>query len=143
MLVVDTSVAVKWVIPESGEGIEGDTDATLALLPYNMIAPDCIAAEFANALYKKVKAGEIGRDQAFASVEILPEIVSLVPTPPLVQAAFRLSMELMHPVHDCIFLALAMQSEFRLITADARFAPRCRQSNPALPVEMLGEFRPT
>lgn len=137
MLVVDTSVAVKWVVPETASAIEGGTDAALALLPQTLIAPDCIMAEFANAMFKKVVAEEIGTDQAVAALEILPDIVNLVPAPPLVPAAFRLSLELKHPVHDCVFLALAIQNNCRLVTADAKFVSRCRQRGSELPVDLL------
>lgn len=137
MLVVDTSVAVKWVVPETASAIEGGTDAALALLPQTLIAPDCIMAEFANAMFKKVVAEEIGTDQAVAALEILPDIVNLVAAPPLVPAAFRLSLELKHPVHDCVFLALAIQNNCRLVTADAKFGSRCRQRGSELPVDLL------
>ena len=139
MLVVDTSVAVKWVVPEAASAIEGGTDAALALLPQTLIAPDCIVAEFANAMFKKVIAKEIGTEQAAASLEILPDIVNLVPATPLVPAAFRLSLELQHAVHDCVFLALAIQNNCRLVTADARFVAHCRQRGSELPVDLLGQ----
>lgn len=139
MLVVDTSVAVKWCVPESGRDIEAGTDAALALLSTALIAPDCIAAEFANALFKKVKAGEIAHEQAMASVRILPDIVTMVSAIPLVEPALQMAVELSHPVHDCLFLVLAMQQSTSLVTADAKFVTRCRETMPGLPIRLLGE----
>ena len=49
MLVVDTSVAVKWVVPENGDGVEADTGIALSLLPHGLIAPDLMLVEFGNA----------------------------------------------------------------------------------------------
>ena len=56
MVVIDTSVAVKWVIPEDGANIEAGTSAALDLLSQPLIAPDCIMGEFANALWVKILA---------------------------------------------------------------------------------------
>ena len=87
MLVIDTSVAVKWVIPEDGIGIEADTGAALALLADELLAPDCILGEFANALFKKVQRREIGKEQARAAFAILPETIDFFPSAHLVEPA--------------------------------------------------------
>jgi predicted nucleic acid-binding protein len=142
VLVVDTSVAVKWVIPESGTGLEAGTDAALAMLPSALIAPDCIAAEFANALFKKVVAAEISEEQAIASIRILPDIVTMLPARALIEPAIKLAFDLRHPVHDCLFLALAMEQRAHLVTADAKFVKRCRASGQKWPVVLLGEPLP-
>ncbi len=142
MLVVDTSVAVKWVVPEDGAGIERGTAEALQLLPRGLVAPDCLLGEFANALFKKVQRGEIGMQQARQSVSILPTIVDLVPLAGLISPALELAFHLMHPVHDCAFLALALQIEHPLVTADQAFVEKCRSSNPEFPLYLLGEDLP-
>lgn len=139
MLVVDTSVAVKWVIPEDGASLEAETDVALDLLSYSLIAPDCIVAEFANALFKKIRRGEMSKEQARQSVDIVTDLVSLIPTIGLVGSAFDLATKLDHPVHDCIFLTAAMQLEASLVTADAKFVARCAESGLGLPVYALSE----
>jgi predicted nucleic acid-binding protein len=128
MLVVDTCVAVKWVVPESGAGIESDTDIALTLLGRGLVAPDCILAEFANALWKKVCRAEIPADQAREAVAILPELVTLLPSSAFIAPALELALTLNHPVHDCVFLATALQMEIPLITADMKFVERCKTS---------------
>lgn len=138
-LVVDTSVAVKWVIPEDGMGIEDGTDAALALLVDDLVAPDCIVGEFANALFKKVQRGEIGQEQARTAFAILPEIVSFFPATPLVEAALSLALDIVHPVHDCIFLVGAIQHGVPLITADAKFYRNCTRLGLPYPIRLLGE----
>ena len=141
MLVIDTSVAVKWVVPETGVGLEADTDIALGLLTSAIIAPDCIAAEFANALYKKVQRSEISQEQAIASNSILPDLVAMLPTPGLVQSAFQIALALPHQVHDCIFLALAIKQNARLITADKKFVRRCQTLSSEFPIYLLSEQR--
>ena len=137
MLVVDTSVAVKWVVPESGI-LESDTDAALSILSRGLLAPDCIVGEFANALFKKVRRAEIVAKQARQSVDIVTTLINFVPTPALVPAALELSLSLDHPVHDCIFLTAAVQLEAPLVTADRKFFDRCKSYQIDLPVFLLG-----
>lgn len=141
MLVIDTSIAVKWVVPENGSGIERGTAAALDLLSRVLTAPDCMFAEFANALFKKVRRGEIGKEQAKASVAILPELVTFFPTVPLVEPALKLALDIGHPVHDCIFLAGALQLELPLVTADVKFHANCMKSGNNFPLQLLGEIQ--
>ena len=137
-LVIDTSVAVKWVVPEYGQP-EDDTELALDLLEHSLIAPDCVVGEFANALFKKVQRNEIGQDQAREAVAILPTIVDFTPSPSLIVAAFELSLQMLHPVHDCIFLILAMSTDTLLVTADDKFVAKCEHYIPEAPVRRLRE----
>jgi predicted nucleic acid-binding protein len=139
MLVVDTSVAVKWVVPENGENIEDDTGLSLDLLGYPLIAPDCIVGEFANAMFRKVQAMEIGVEQAKASIDILPDLITLLPARAFIGAAFDLALSIQHPLHDCLFLVVAMQYDHELVTTDKKFVDRCRRSDIAYPVSALSE----
>jgi predicted nucleic acid-binding protein len=49
-LVIDASIAIKWVVQE-----EGTEDALALRTRAELIAPDLIIAECANILWKKVK----------------------------------------------------------------------------------------
>jgi predicted nucleic acid-binding protein len=142
MLVVDTSVAVKWVVPDDGANVEHGTAEALELLPRGLIAPDCLFGEFANALFNKVRRGEIGMQQARESVSILPSVVDLVPLKDLILPALEISFHLSHPVHDCVFLVLALQTGHPLVTADTVFVERCRRTNGEFPIYLLGENLP-
>ncbi len=139
MLVIDTSVAVKWVVPENGGNIETETDIALDLLSRGLIAPDCMAAEFANALFKKVQRGEIVDRQAKEAVDILPDLVNFLPTPALIAPALDLALSIGHPIHDCIFLVTAMQHGYPLITADRKFVEKCRRSEVEYPIFVLSD----
>ena len=39
----------------------------------------------------------------------------------------RLAVDLGHPAYDCYYLALAMQGQYPVVTADARFHDRVRE----------------
>jgi predicted nucleic acid-binding protein len=84
-LVIDASIAIKWVIEEDG------TPAALALRGNaKLIAPDLLAAECANILWKKVGRSEISRDHALLAARLLERSeIELLPTRSLIENAAR------------------------------------------------------
>lgn len=114
MSVIDSSVAVKWLVSEAGN------EAAATLIGENLVAPDIILAEMANVGWKKWRRHEILAEQALALPSSAAEFLSLVPSAPLTDRALAIALELSHPVYDCYFLALAEVSSRDLITADAR-----------------------
>lgn len=117
---VDSSVAVKWYAAEP------ESDLAESLLTIPLAAPDIIRAEVANALRKKVKNGELDRAQTDEALQHLARTVRLLPSEPIAELAFELSLDLGHPVYDCFFLVLAKTLEFPLITSDGRLWRRTR-----------------
>jgi predicted nucleic acid-binding protein len=115
--VVDASVAVKWVIGEAGE------DAAARLATRSLSAPDILLAECASALWSKARRREIDEDEAAAALLTLSEApVVMTAVPILVADALRLAFLLAHPIYDCLYLALSLQTRTPLVTADRRFA---------------------
>ena len=57
-LVIDASVAMKWVIDEPG------TQQALALRRHRLFAPDLLVAECADVLWKKVRRNELSAEEA-------------------------------------------------------------------------------
>jgi predicted nucleic acid-binding protein len=116
-IVIDASVAVKWVIDEPG------SEAAVALCDQELIAPALWLAEAANALWRHARIGEIGGDEAAAHfAELLKAPVASLPIEPYLERARELAMEIGHPVYDCIYLALALHHRTHVVTADRRFA---------------------
>jgi predicted nucleic acid-binding protein len=117
--VVDASVAVKWLVDEpfSGEAARLlDGRATL-------VAPDLLFAEATNALWSLCRRGDITRDDFAEAVGVLKAAPVAVPHPlrQLAASAARLAIDLGHPAYDCFYLALALQEQFPVVTADRRF----------------------
>ena len=129
MLVVDTSVAVKWVVPENGDGVEADTGIALSLLPHGLIAPDLMLVEFGNVMWKKVRKNEIPAEQAREALEILPTLVTFFPTRAFAVRAMEMSFDIDHPIYDCVFLALAEARGLAMVTADKKLLRACGASN--------------
>ena len=118
-LVVDASVAVKWLVAEE------DSDAADRLLAGgdDLHAPRLMASEIANAPWRKARMGEIERGRAgilMAAVSEMPVHWSSDET--LCVDAVRLAVALDRPVYDCVYLAPAHRVDARLVTSDARFA---------------------
>lgn len=119
--VVDSSVAVKWVVPEV---LSDEADRILAG-EHPLIAPDLLQVEAANALWKKAARKEISGREAGRALEVLAEsAIVWWPTPPLLPRALEIARLLRHPVYDCVYLALAERERARLLTADRRLIDR-------------------
>lgn len=113
-LVVDASIVVKWVVEE-----EGTEDALALRRKAKLIAPDLLAAECANILWKKVRRGELSIDEAVFAAKLLQRAdLEFLATRPLLEGATRWAIELDHPAYDCVYLALALARDCQLVTAD-------------------------
>ncbi len=137
MLVVDTSVAARWVVGSDDPAMSAETTVALTLLPLRLIAPDLLTAELANVMWKKVRAQEIDAAQAREAVAILPDLVDLIPTGQLADQAMAISLALDHPAYDCFFLATAEMLETVMVTADRRLVRRCADTPFAALVSAL------
>lgn len=115
-LVIDASVAIKWVVEEN------DTLAALALRgKYRLVAPDLFVADVANILGKKTERGNLTRDEAMIAGRLIQRSgVELLPMQNLMEEATSLAIELRHPAYDCIYLALSRQRGWQFVTADER-----------------------
>jgi predicted nucleic acid-binding protein len=120
VIVVDSSIALQWLLPEAdavlAESLLGNPD---------LVAPDILLIEAANVLAKKVRGSDATLDDAVSAPGLIRDIVSrFVSSADLAADALRLSVELVHPVYDCCFLACAHQVGGRLATRDQPFVER-------------------
>lgn len=113
-LVVDASVAAKWVLPEP------DSDAAERVLfaDDTLIAPDFLLVEVANTFWKVIRRGEMTDEEAQAALHTLRNGLTYHPVSSLLAGALRLAQELDHPIYDCLYVVLAEQENARLVTAD-------------------------
>ena len=115
-LVVDASVAIKWVLKER----ESDTARRVAETA-ELLAPDLLWAELGNVLWRRERLGELSPEDARAMLLTLRrfpvETFSLFPLMPL---SLEIAIAIRHSVDDCVYLALADREDCRLVTADER-----------------------
>ncbi|MEQ1890189.1 MAG: type II toxin-antitoxin system VapC family toxin [Alphaproteobacteria bacterium] len=120
-LVVDASVACKWVLAEQGSG----QARKLVESGEQLIAPAVLLVETANVFRRRLRLGEISEVQArHALTDVRAVIYYLEPVETLIDAAFDLSITMNHPVYDCLYLALAQQQDCEMVTADKKLASR-------------------
>jgi predicted nucleic acid-binding protein len=118
-LVIDASVAIKWVVEESG------TPEALSLRLHRLFAPDLLVAECANILWKKVRQNELTSQEALLSARLLERAdIELAPMRAFLGRATSLAIALDHPAYDCTYLALAETLSCDFVTADRRLAAK-------------------
>jgi len=111
--VIDSSVAIKWVVHEDG------TAEALSLRRHRLAAPDLLVPECANILWKKARKGEIAPDEARLAAGLLARAcIDLMPMGDLFERALGLALALDHPAYDCIYIALAAEMDCGFVTAD-------------------------
>lgn len=117
--VVDASIAVKWLVTET----YSSQASRLLRDGITRIAPELLFAEAGNALWAMCQRGEIGKDDFAEAMDVLKAAPVAVPVPMnrLIGAAGQLALDLDHPVYDCVYLALALQEQYPVVTADQRF----------------------
>jgi predicted nucleic acid-binding protein len=124
-VVVDASVAVKWVLNEVGSA-----QANAIREEEGLIAPSLIAVEIGSALWKAVRRGHVSRLNALAALQAsLMPFSELAPNETLHEQALSLALDVSHPVHDCFYLALAQRDDSPIITADEGMIVAARKAN--------------
>jgi len=117
--VVDASVVIKWFVPE----VHGDAARRLLEYSHQYVAPDLLFAETANAVWKKVRRGELSSRHGQRLVTDLGRVaVETVSCRALAADAHALATRIGRTVYDAMYLTLAVQLETRMITADERLA---------------------
>lgn len=135
--VVDASVAVKWFIDEVRS-----TEARAVLASgQQIIAPDLIIPETCNTAWKKVRRGDISREQGEAMVRALPlSFDRLAPTAPLSERALELARRFDRPAYDCFYVALAESESAVLVTDDGKLIRLGKQARLGKWMKALATF---
>jgi predicted nucleic acid-binding protein len=117
--VVDASVAVKWLVTEAFSA----QAARLLDEQLMLVAPELLFAEASNALWVMCRRGDITQADFAEAIGVLRAAPVAIPVPmrQLAAAAARLAVDLDHPTYDCFYLALAVQEQLPVVTADQRF----------------------
>jgi predicted nucleic acid-binding protein len=138
-VVVDASVAIKWLVPFRQD--EADVDKALALFEQiarfdvTMIQPPHFIAEVM-AVITRLEPNYAG--DIFVAVNDLE--MDLSEQPETYQTAIRLSVELNHHLFDTLYHAVALHApDITLITADVTYYRKAKGYGQIL---LLEEYRP-
>ncbi|SRR5579883_25438 len=123
-VVVDTSIAIKWVIEES------DSAKALALLTdwsragKRLLAPALLTYEITNAIYQRVRKGELTAEKAREALAyvLFPELeLDFSEFASLSKEAMELAIQYNLPAaYDPHYLALALREDCEYWTTDTR-----------------------
>lgn len=140
-LVIDASVAAKWMLPAGSEPLK--PDALRLLDDYGageleLVVPDIFWAECASIIWKAVRRQRLPQLDAEQAIELmLRRQIPTVPTKTLLADATRIAFDFGCSVYDSLYVALAVRSNKQLITADERLANALAAR---FPVKWLGAF---
>lgn len=136
-LVVDASVAVKWILVEDGRDEALRIQEQYQDEKIDLIAPPLLLSEVANVLWKRARRGDLTPHQAAYCFDgFLRDAPRLIMSATAETSALGLALAHGHPVYDCLYLALALEHRCDLVTADERFF---RALRPTLPcIRLLG-----
>jgi predicted nucleic acid-binding protein len=135
--VIDASVAAQWYFPGR---LTAHADALLAG-SCDLLAPGLLVLEIAALLASRVRLGEIDEQGAR---EVLSELRQVpfewTPVSALVPAALALALRADLRLSDSIYLALAMQADCSLVTADRKLYEAARAGGLGRHVVWLGDL---
>ena len=139
-VVVDASLAVKWLVEEDDSDKPHAALQAWAAQGITRIAPYLMPFEVANALHRRVLRGELNVGDSTRMIARLLESSLEVHQPPgLHVRALQFASQLnQNAAYDAHYLALAESVGCELWTADERFY---RVTNPGIEtVRWIGEF---
>jgi|SRR5579871_360216 len=121
-LVVDASVAVKWLLPEVGREEALHLQEHYQNETIDLIAPYLLVSEIANVLWKRERRGDLTAQAAqYCFQQFLLDCPVLVESAAVTRSALGLALAHKRTVYDCLYLAWALARQCDLITADERF----------------------
>jgi predicted nucleic acid-binding protein len=119
MIVVDASVAVKWLLPEPGDA------AARELLEGGrvLVSPALIRVEVAGAVLRHFREGRLSESAARTVCESWGQmldqgIIGILSVDKVFARAVELSIACRHALADCVYLAAAEEFDAEVVTAD-------------------------
>lgn len=137
VVVVDASVAAKWLIAEP------DSEIAAMLLDgsFDLQAPRLLASEIGNLLWRKAVNGSIDDHEATRLAAALLDMpLQWRDDERTCVEAVRIAVELGYPAYDCMYLALASLIGTQVVTADKRFVSAVASTPYRTIVSPLWEF---
>jgi predicted nucleic acid-binding protein len=127
---LDASVVGKWFLSEPGR----ERAIRLRNSANDFVAPDLLLPELASLLVKAHRRHMIPASDVLAAVEQVRAVVRLFELDSLIDQAVRLALRFDRSPYDALYVALAVQEQCPLVTADRKLYDAIV---PTLPTIML------
>jgi predicted nucleic acid-binding protein len=129
--VLDSSVSVKWVVPEAESAKAERLRDEFAAGVHELLAPDVFTAELAHALTRAERQLRITVGEALRLwTVVMTTAPRLAASLPLTPRAIEISSRMRVGVYDCMYVALAEREGCELVTADDKLI---KNLQPAFP----------
>jgi len=116
--VVDSSVAIKWYLPE----IHKEAAERLLNPTYQLHVPHLFLLEFINVVCKKRRRREINAEESdFIISEIQQVPLKWHDDRLLLSKAYEIANATQRSLYDCLYLSLAVSLDNEMVTADLKF----------------------
>jgi predicted nucleic acid-binding protein len=118
-IVVDSSVAAKWILPEVDSAAAQRLMAEAISKGERLIVLDLAFPEVANAIWKQFHRGLITLDEARLFLHALEQLpVDIEPAQRLLGPALEIAAKFQRSVYDSLFIALARNLGLAGVTVD-------------------------
>jgi predicted nucleic acid-binding protein len=138
--VLDASVALKWVLPETDSALANRLRAEYRGGQHELLAPDVFPAEVGHGLARAERRGLVPPPGGLALLaDVLTTAPRLFPSlPDLLPTAYLIASRMRAGVYDCLYVALAEREQCQLVTADDRLVRNLQAAYPfILPLASL------
>ncbi|MBA3232017.1 MAG: type II toxin-antitoxin system VapC family toxin [Acidobacteria bacterium] len=141
-MVLDTSVAVKFHVPEENHEKARQVQDALEDGSASMLAPGTMLPEVFNAFWQKYRRKELTHAEVRQGWELISELpLNFYAPEDLMSRAAEISLESGVIIYDALFLALAEDAETVVLTADDKLL-KAIEGTPyaslAQPLESVG-----
>ena len=132
--VLDSSVALKWGLPEADTAASPFDSSTKPITPStNSCARHLLPPEVANGLATAERQGRIKPGEAAVLLlGIIRQAPAIHPASTLLIRAMEVAVSTRQAVYDCLYLALAESEQCEMISADDAFVRKMKAQFPFL-----------
>ena len=142
VVVVDTSLAVKWIVNEHDSDQADELARRWASNGVRLVAPSVLAAELTNAIHRRINDEDLTLEEGASAVEDLLNFeLTLLDSAHLMRRTLELANRLgQGAVYDSHYLALAESLDCEFWTADSKFYQAAHGFSDNL--RLLSDFDP-
>lgn len=135
-VVVDASVALKWVVTEAGSEQASALLTGLSTGALSLFAPEHLVGEIGNGLHKRVTQNVLSVDDALTALDAVAALeLEFIGGSERWFRSLRAALDWQLTTYDALYVLLALDLDAELVTADVRLAEAALEH--ALPVRQL------